>query len=458
MRFITTAVIFFSALLSVDTANAADPSRDEPRIADARWVDIRGEVVEGWPSDFEWAWREFETAPLSRPVFRTWLRPPSGLNFKLKKKEKLLIMADRGDSPFEEGGLAIDGIDRGGLEFTVEEGGKRRELALIALVNPSANLLSTSPPCAEEGLHLKENRGFGEVMFNRLGIHCEFDGTALRVWVFPPEGAASGLIAARGFKTDAESRRTGIREYHLTPDDGNWKAGSVVAYVDLTDANGKKARVSMLYSPNDDEKPWGFDVGTGVTYLSYSETALGIELSEIAHTVKLGAHYRINKNFNIHGNAYVNTLPGILSATGTETAARILGLNSRLAYRLPIQSRLRFQANLGVFFWKMIVDSDRYGLSIFGGPQLLISADIPLAGRWHGAYVKFASVGDSADSILGFSNFESAFGAWYDPAWNAFGKRLVLTLDVALTFIGEVEGSPYTIRSTAITPGIKMKF
>jgi hypothetical protein len=208
-----------------------------------------------------------------------------------------------------------------------------------------------------------------------------------------------------------------------------------------TAAHGIGTYSLVWVAPKDDlfVKPFGFTLGAGLSYAKYQEPRVRIELPEAGINLKGGLRRSLIQNrLDVDVSAY--TLLAQSLSTTTASAAHFFGANIRLGYKLPISlAKLQWYTFLGFYYWKMLVNSQNFGVDLLTGPQIFLSARSDVASaRPFFTYLKYALMVDS-DQSLHPNNRELAVGAGIQIIrWRR--QSLYWTADLAHMSMTSVDG------------------
>jgi len=173
--------------------------------------------------------------------------------------------------------------------------------------------------------------------------------------------------------------------------------------------------------------PWNFQLGTGLTLVSYTETAVP-NYSGMLLTVKGSVGYAFPKSdWDLGVTGYGTVLP--LSETPAGTGVKFVGANVRVGKALYRNQSLRIGLHGGAYWTTMFVSSQTLGFQNLMGPQIFptVSMALPEQRAVRG-YIKFAAIGQGL-SLQSVSNQELALGAAYD--WRLWGQRSSVSLDLS---------------------------
>lgn len=406
---------------------------------EAKWIGPNGEVLNlDWPVRHRWVFAKYsKKEPAPSPILRTWVQiPPQYTYQSAKASSAVRVIPNPKGHPLGGGGkvIAIDTrspVSTVTLQVTNQDE-RIEEFGLLLQVRTNQTPLLVHESCADYGIQVTANTTSATFMY--AGASCvRRDATHL------------GLLIA--YSNDAAFNQTSFER--ARGEGNNW------AYFDLVIPDEVKEPPLMLgsyqirekagvdsnqyrvsYEPPKPKSRFMLMPGFAFSYLTYKETPLNVQLTELALTLKLTLSFPLISDFiDAGGNVFGNAIALPMSRTPSNlTAARFFGVNARIGLKLPIKfSYMTFRLLTGWYYWGMKVSDGSYGLKSLYGPQIFLMASGHKPNtRPYWCYFKFSPIGSSFSSI-NLANRELALGLGYQLS-SPFAKRpWALTVDLSST-------------------------
>ncbi|MCC7442497.1 MAG: hypothetical protein IT285_12745 [Bdellovibrionales bacterium] len=472
---------------------AAAPNA-EPRVApppsvEFTLIDAKGGLAPaGWKSAGGWVWRDAKKpdeaepaekkasgkksggdtivrrapSPTRRVALRVWALLPKDTKIVSVKSDDVEFDASPGDAP-ELGEGQVVAFETGSLQaqadLMIQSAGQAAvPVGMSVRLKQGTGAVLIDESCSGSGVELLLTRTPGaEPDFPYAGVSCQEGDAALAVFVHTPAGHSIDSPAL-GKSIGGGSGWSGFRIGK--PKTGWDPAKPRLGSFKLGGGSGKSTSPSFVVQKSGDGgKRFAWYGNLGFTYLAYTESPGGVEVSELFLTMKVGADYwLVPRRWNVGGNLFVNMIPITKSPDSVETV-RFYGLNGRVTYQIPLKGpKWTLGVAVGKYVWGMIVQDSAYGIKLLSGWQMFVQGGMnDSGGRRAFAYIKISPISESALGI-NFSNLEFAFGGGYRLSAPGTPRPLTLTLDVSTLSINEVANASNTASLFTTSLGVSMNF
>lgn len=410
-------LIAFLAYLSPQSnaygAAGSDVAHSDIRqMIDVRLIDVRGNILptRGWGSRARLRWTGAGDEVSLR--YELYLKAPSNIRTPSDSTQEEKFKTTRNYLIWKTHHFETTSL-------TVELENKDGSLPVNILISPvsSEPLLAPHPDCEKLGVRAQLVRS-RKIEPPVIGVHCLPSNS----------GATLRLITQNPVEIFKESglKQLGENTFELEHQSGR-KAGAILKIGESAIRISTDARFRARAENAGDGRQvsrTSWSTGASGTYLAYREEPGAVRTTQMALTGKLAATYAlIPGKFDLGGNVFGTLIPVMTSRSSeAHSAARYVGLNARIGYRLPFGGRSEWWLLGGWYFWGMHVSSATYGLSMLSGPQVFLTTRQFLARTPFSFYLKLAPI--AAGSDWSFSQREFAFGCAV-----AIGRSTALSLD-----------------------------
>lgn len=446
-------------LLLGAAASATDAPVEPPSLVRFQLKGANGAPISAVKAETrtEWEWKEWPAQfrkpndPEYLPVLRTWVLLPKGIHFNPSPPLKAA------DDPFEFPGdsffMTGTTLNQHGTAQIQAKAERIVDISWESRALPQPPQFTVHKSCEEMDLVL-ESRDFqstASAAVEFIGIYCEPESEQLNVYFLH-----SPHLQVAHVGKPSDSSRNWVKYQFKTPEKGWGSVPSLGTFPVVDERGGRRGEISLVFKKGGKpRKKIGGFIGLSFSYVTYQETNLGIDASQITTTFKAGIAYTFRPApISVGLSSYVNLIP-LTSSPDSVDAARFWGVNARLTYQLPIRAHsVQFYTSLGMYLWGMSVPGDAYGLSSLVGMQIFLEMKF-IQGREQLAsvYLKYAPISHTETGFIGFKNTELAAGGSFRVTKSGASFPLAATLDFSHLSIKEAAGISYPISSTSISLG-----
>lgn len=434
------AFIIFSAQSFADQASLVIPlPKIPPPQLKLAWVTPYGKIVK-IPSRARAEWIYYsKKAPLpsSGLHLKIWVELPSKYMIKNNRDDTQRIDPfPSGPSPFRKNSnyvfslIAEEEISHFAIQLQRSESAPPEHLNLVITSKMAENTLELDSSCSDLGVNASQIKRSSET--SAVYMLCQSSPqnveAGIDVYTLYSKDFKMGTIQGIGKKNEEQSWSV----FHLS----TFKKNNTPAAFDLiqTEDESVNRYTFSVLEPFESNKRFGWSGGIGGTGAWYSEVPLksalkAVKMNQTALTGKINASYQLNTAFNVSGNVFLTLLP-VTHSPSTTLAHRTLGSSLRFGYILPFKTKLSWKVSAGSYYWKMIVPSNAYGVSVVATQVFLEFLGSTSTNKNYYGYLKISPI-PATENFISFQNRELAFGGGYQLSKITEKKPWFATLDFA---------------------------